>query len=174
MNNIKANQIMKLMGDIIYGYVDKDNNKHKDIGNEFSNIYQLQSPSELIKSKLGVCWDQVELERYYFNKENIKCKTYFMVYYNNTSCPTHTFLVFFENDKYHWFEHSWERYRGIYEYETLEQLINDIREKFISDQLILPINIDNLYIYEYEKPKYNISCSEFYNYCEKGIILNIK
>ena len=60
------NNIMLLLEEIEYGYKDVNNKYHNSIDNNFSDTYKLQSPSETEESKLGVCWDQVEYERYLF------------------------------------------------------------------------------------------------------------
>ena len=91
---MSENEIMKLMNKINYGWMDKEGIKHIDDFDTFSSDYILQSPENIIKNKIGVCWDQVELERYYFNKFNFSIKTFFIVYYDDNICPTHTFLIF--------------------------------------------------------------------------------
>ena len=85
------NNILNELNKIEYGWLDKNNKIHYEVNNEFSDNYILQSPEQTIKNKVGVCWDQVELERILFEKENIKFNTYFIVHYNNGKCPTHTF-----------------------------------------------------------------------------------
>ena len=161
-------EIMDLMNNIEYGWIDKNNNKHNIVDKTYSDNYILQSPNEVIKNKLGVCWDQVELERYYFKSNNWNVKTYFLVHYDGNKCPTHTFLTFEKNKKYYWLEHSWERFRGIHEYKYLKELLFDIKEKFIKYELNNQYEKDNLLLYEYPKPKYHISVQEFYNHCENN------
>ena len=156
------------MSDIKYGYCDCNNQIHRHIDNDFSIIYKLQSPKETLEHKVGVCWDQVELERYLFKKEDIEFKTYFIVHYDNDKCPTHTFLIYKENNKFFWFEHSWEKYRGIKSYNTEIDALKAIKEKFIKDELNNKYNPMNLCIYEYSKPKYGINVLDFYKHCEKG------
>ncbi len=171
---MSENEIMKLMNKINYGWMDKEGIKHIDDFDTFSSDYILQSPENIIKNKIGVCWDQVELERYYFNKFNFSIKTFFIVYYDDNICPTHTFLIFEKNNKYYWFEHSWEKFRGIHEYNNLKELLNDIKNKFINCELNGQYSDDNLKIYEYTKPKYNISVQEFYSHCEKGKLVDLE
>jgi hypothetical protein len=168
------NNIIKKLENIEYGWLDKNNKIHKEINNEFSNNYILQSPEQVIKNKIGVCWDQVELERYLFKKENINFNTYFIVHYDNDKCPTHTFLIYEQNNKYYWFEHSWELFKGIHEYNSELEALKDIKEKFIKEELNNNYEPMNLCIYKYHKPKYGITCIEFYKHCEKGdnIIIN--
>lgn len=159
------------MKDIEYGWVDKNNHKYSIIDDTFSNKFILQSPSEVIKNKVGVCWEQVELERYYFNSHNSNVKTYFIVYDDGNKCPTHTFLTYEKNNKFYWFEHSWERFRGIHEYNSLNELLDDVKEKFIKYELSDKCVLKNLMLYEYKKPKYHISVQEFYNHCNNSVNL---
>lgn len=162
--------IMNMMDDIDYGWVDIDGNKYIDDFEDFSSKYLLQTPNEVIKNKVGVCWDQVELERYYF-KNNYNVKTYFIVYYDGGKCPTHTFLTFEKNNKYYWFEHSWQTFRGIHEYDNLESLLVDVRDKFVND--FIDVNIGDVYVYKYDKPKYHISVQDFYKHCGNGKCINL-
>ncbi|MDD2434828.1 MAG: hypothetical protein PHO63_01085 [Bacilli bacterium] len=161
-------EIFELFNEIEYGWVDKDNKKHIVDYDTFFDKYKLQSPDELQESRIGVCWDQVELERYYFNNSGIDVKTYYMVYYDNAKCPTHTFLTYKLDHKVYWFEHSWDRHKGIHEYNNLKELLVDVRKKFIVDQLSEDICYDNLYIYEYTKPRYGMSVEEYCKHCESG------
>ena len=125
-------EILNKLDDIKYGFVSIDKNIYqddsKDWDKNFSKLYRLQSPEELIKNKYGVCWDQVELERYYLTQNNIEAKSYFIIAYAKMQEPTHTFIVV-KSDKYYWLEHSWELYRGIHEYETLKELLFDVKLK---------------------------------------------
>jgi len=119
----KPEAILKLMKNISYGYI---NNKNKRITNisdqDFEHDYRLQSPSELMASKIGVCWDQCELERFYFEKY---LKLQFNIYYleaKNQSQSTHTLLIYQTGGRFYWFENSWFKYRGIHEFDSLDFL----------------------------------------------------
>jgi len=174
----KLEQILFKMNDIEYGFVDNGHNVYHDTDedwdNSFGEKYRLQSPEELIKNKYGVCWDQVELERYYLEQENIKHSVYFIVNYDNMIYPTHTFVIINDEDKTYWLEHSWEPYKGIHEFKNEEETLKKVKEYF-ETMLKNKYNIenDNTYIYKYDKPKYGISCNEFYKHCESGIEVEI-
>ena len=161
------NEIMNKMECINYAWTDKDRNIYYNNDDDFENKFYFQSPEELIKSKNGICWEQVELERKYFEEANIEFETYFIVYYKD-NCPTHTFLIYKENNKYYWFEHSWEIYKGIHEYNSKNELLKDVRDKFIKTEIHDQFDCMNLCIYKYNKPKYGINCLEFYKHCESG------
>lgn len=167
-------EIMNLMENIEYGWMDKDNKRHTLVDETYSDNYVLQSPKEIIKNKVGVCWDQVELERYYFKGNGWNMKTYFLVHYDGNKCPTHTFLTFEKSNKYYWFEHSWEKFKGIHEYKSLKELLFDIRDKFIKYELDHNYVVENLKLHEYKKPKYHISVQEFFNHCDSGTYINFK
>ncbi len=128
-------EIMKLMAQISYGWIDKYDNRNYEVNEDFSNNYILQSPQQVLWTKIGVCWDQVELERYYFDNTKINKKTYFLCYYDDNKCPTHTFLVYEKNNCYYWFEHSWEKYRCIHTFNSIQDLLNNVKTKFIESEL---------------------------------------
>lgn len=171
----KISDIMNLMNDIEYGFKDKNgdniiNTDFEKWENEFYKFYYLQTPEELLQSKCGVCWDQVELERQLFQEHHIKCKTYFIYIVDNDMLPSHTFLTYENHGKHYWFEHSWGTYKGIHEYETELELLLDIKEIFKKEHDYVSDN-SFLYIYEYQKPKKHITCEEFYQYIETQKII---
>ena len=151
-----VNSIMKIMNTIEYGYLDDDKNNivysTEKWDNEFYKFYRLLTPDELLKNKCGVCWDQVELERKLFNENNIKIRTYFIYINDGENLPSHTFLTFENNNHHYWFEHSWNNYKGIHEYETEPEFLNNIKELFLKEHNYVSDN-SKLYIYEYNSPK---------------------
>ncbi len=164
-NYYKPVEILDLMKNIKYGFLDEKGSITTDYRN-----YKLKSPKDLLRTNYGICFDMVELERYYF--KNYYFKTYFIVYYKKGNCFSHTFLVYEDNSKLYWFENSWEKFRGINEYRNLKELLVDVRNKFISFYDIKNINND-LCIYEYKKPKYGISDYDFFKHCESGINIDV-
>ena len=93
---------------------------------------------------------------------NIPFKTYY-IEQDNQMRSTHTFLVYTKNNKFYYFENSYEKYRGIYEYHDLNTLLKDIIKHMMDDQ-----RSNGFKIYEYNKPKYGIGVQEFMDYCRKG------
>lgn len=172
----KLQIVLDKLDDIEYGFMDKEINIYpsdlKDWSKNFSKLYYLQSPQELIKNKYGVCWDQVELERFYLTENNIESKSYFIIAYGNEIDPTHTFIVV-KSNQYYWLEHSWEPYRGIHEYKSLNELLKDVKNKF--ELSLKNQNIKNykLAIYEYIKPEYNLTCIDFMKHCENGLKIGV-
>lgn len=152
---------------IQYGWVDSDGGKHTDMAH-YAERYKLQMPDQLLESRLGVCWDQVELQRKLFDYAGITTRSFFIVHYDEDKCPTHTFILFEYDNKIFWYEHAWAIMRGLHEYDNLKNAILDIRDKFIGNELRNKYNQRNLVIYEYDAPQKNLSCPEFYKHCEKG------
>ena len=78
--------VLDKMNDIKYGFVDNNKNIYPedkdDWDNNFGIKYHLQDPKTLINTKYGVCWDQVELERYYLKSKKLNFKSYFIVNYD--------------------------------------------------------------------------------------------
>lgn len=173
----KINDIMNVMNFIEYGFKDENgdniiNTSPRKWDDEFSKFYYLQTPEELLKSKCGVCWDQVELERKLFLDNDISCTTYFIYTTDGDMLPSHTFLTFESNNKYYWFEHSWFKYKGIHEYSNKLELLLDVKDKFIKDNDYISKDAFT-FVYEYEKPKEHISCTEFYKYIETQKLIKL-
>lgn len=160
---------------INYGVITKDNKIYKDptskewSDNWFSNGI-VQTGDEVLKSTYGTCWDQVELERKWFDEHNYKNKSFFLYfdlpYENNTS--THTVLVYEENNKYYLFENSWSGSEGITEFNSYNEAIKDIRNRLYEYNLEInpeyDLSKDDLKVFEYDKLTDSISVKEYLDY----------
>ncbi|MBR1939511.1 hypothetical protein IJ847_02145 [Candidatus Saccharibacteria bacterium] len=170
MNRAKIDEVMN---QIQYGWVDKDGGRHEELTG-FSASYALQLADELQESKLGVCWDQVELERKLFAEQGIKARAFFIVYYDDGRCPTHTFVLVEDGDKVVWYEHAWEFKRGWHEFDNLYDALREVRKNFIDVELHNDFEPQNLCIYQYSAPTEKLSCIDFYHHCEAGESFNDK
>ena len=160
------------MDTIEYGFLDDDGNNilNSDPIHWGEKIYLL-TPEELLEKRYGVCFDQVELERMLFESEKIFVKTYFICTYGGDNLPSHTFLTYESDGFIFWFEHSWAKYRGVHKYESLKELLLDVKGKFINSH---DVNREAFtFVYEYQKPKYHISCNEFYHYMETQKLMKL-
>lgn len=129
------NELLDYMNkNIRYGFIDTKGNKYCSPGskewiiNWFDNGI-VQNFETLLDTKIGTCWDQVEFERKWFSDNNYEFKTFFCFFENDKPLPTHTFLVYKEDNKYYWFENSFEIERGIHEYDSIDKLINSVMDK---------------------------------------------
>lgn len=161
-NYYSLEEVMNLLSDIKYGYMNNTGNVCYSF-DTFDDDYVLQSYKDMLKTKTGVCFDQVELERHYLYNRDIT--SYFICYYGEF-LQSHTFLVVKENNKYIWFEHAWEKYKGIYEYNSLDELLNDVKNKFMNEYNIL--DKDKILLKSYSKPKSGIGLSEYFKWVENN------
>ena len=170
-------ELLEFMDNIRYGFYGNDNKEYINDGSEESNKifqdaclteYSLADKDKVLKYRLGQCFDQTELERAWFREHNYEFKTIFIWFlfdYENTY-PTHSYLVYKENDKYYYFEHADYINRGIYEFDSYEEAIKFQMNKHIEYTKNMGNTIDDeaikhLHIYEYDISKYNISFEEF-------------
>lgn len=160
-----------------HGWIDSDNKRHYGINDAES--YRLQAPIELLESHLGICWDMTELNRCFFeNMTSLKYETYYLFYDDNKGCPSHSILVFYNNNKVYWFEPMFNDnscyYSGIHEYNNITELLQDLKNIFIKFSLInnlIPIEYDcsNIQLYKYEKPKEHINGYEMRKHIDNSI-----
>lgn len=145
-----------------YGYVDKDDIKHNEFASDWFDKFILQTQDDMLKSKVGCCFDAVELERSWFQTHGYEFKTIFEMvkldYPNNY--PMHTFLVYKKNGFWYYFEWADFLNRGIYQFKTLNEALDyqfynylkrldelnitgTLKEKIIRKTYLKPMNRPN-------------------------------
>lgn len=159
-----------------YGWVDRKGEKHKGANN--SDEYALQAPAELVESRIGICWDQTELQRAWFETHGYEVETYLLYYELNEDCwPSHSILVYRNAGRFCWFEPMFNGdvvyYCGIHEYESMGELLGKLRTKFVrngQEMGMLPEcpELAKFALYEYGRPVYGINDREFYTHCRRG------
>ena len=172
-------ELLKFMDDIEYAWMDKKGNFHTEIVPEMYTKYSLMSPEEVLKYKKGVCTDQSEFERDWFLKNEYEIKTiYEMVKldYDNVY-PSHSFLVYKDNDYWCWFENSDFNNRGIHKFNTLDELLNYQYKKYV--EFLNTFNITNdelekIIVTEYDKPEEHVTAEEYLNHVIDSKLLIIK
>lgn len=166
-------ELINKMQSIKYGWIEKDGTKHdaKIKRADFEKDWYLQNPKDLDKTKIGVCFDQVEYERLFFEEKEIPYKTILIFYNTGIKTHMHTFLVYKSKKKYCWIENTYEHYIGINEYDSMKELIKDLKNDFLYQNRLLVIG-ENVKYYMYDKPNYGINCEEFVTHCLNGKLLN--
>lgn len=175
-NNIKTPyELLDFMSkNINYGYLGKSGRVYhfddKDFNEKWYEEYILESDKDILKTLYGNCWDQVELERYWFEKNGYEVKTIFEIvnidYENNY--PTHSFLIFKdEKENWNWFENADFDNRVIYTFNSIDELIDNQYNKYL--KLLKNYNISNeevnkIIITEFSKPKSNISAQDYLDF----------
>lgn len=161
-------EVMELMDSIAYGWCDSEGKFYNNLSSDNCVEYKLLKPRDIIKRGFGVCWDQVELERYYLRSNKLNIKTCFLYYEDGINDESHTFLTYQKGNKYYWFEHAWNEFKGIHEYETMDELIQDVKDKFVLKVVKNELDMEKLHCYVYDKPKVELSVDEFYEHCKSG------
>ena len=125
-------ELLRRLNSYDYGYI-KNGQKIKGMKNFFED-YKSLTISEFEKYQIGVCWDYVHYEAYWFAKNKYKYETFYIqVQDEDNDCPSHTYLVFYlpNSSKVYYFESSWGKYQGIEAFDNINKLHNTIRERHI-------------------------------------------
>lgn len=157
---------------IKYGFVDKIGKIYDDPSSKewHENWYPtciVQDGNQILNTGYGTCWDQVELERKWFKENNYHFKTIFIWFKLNepNDLPTHSFLIYEDNGKYYWFEHSFEKHKGIHEFNSYEEAIDYVENKQLEYAILNSGAHEDdkklIVAYEYDKPKNKCNVDEY-------------
>ena len=140
--------------------------------NDFNKFYKIRLKEDFVKNKYGVCWDYCEFEREFFSSVGIKHTCYFVLNFltREDGGPTHTFLLYEQNNKWFWFEWAWQQFRGIWEYNTKEEALADVLTKFVE---LNAVQYDHTDGYEFNKVSKRLNAYLFVEHCMQGKPLNI-
>ena len=175
MNNIKTpEELLDFMShNINYGYLGKNGKVYHQGDSNFDEDwykqYILEDKEDILENLCGNCFDQVELEREWFLNNGYEIKTiYEMVKleYENVY-PTHTFLIFKDNNSWCWFENADSNNRGIHRFNSLDELLDFQYKKYVEYLKTFNIKdseIEKIIMTEFDKPKENISSDEYLNH----------
>jgi|GEM_PF-922957 len=140
--NLKTpSDLLAFMDGIEYGFVGNDGEKYSEQDERFRDSWYpkciVQSGDELLESRCGTCWDQVELERKWFKEHAYQFVTIFSWFEvkKPNNYPNHTFLAFNDNEKWYWFEHAYSGNRGIHEFAALDDLVNEVKTRLLEDAI---------------------------------------
>ena len=158
--------LLKLINNIKYGYVDKENNIYTGDDEEWFFKYKLQSKEELLTNKVGNCYDVTELLRSCLENSYI-VETFFMMialpYKNNYS--THSYLVYKDNNSYNLIENKFGLNEGIHKFKTREEVVRYQALsylKFLRNNYNLTRDEEKYFITtSFDKPKSGISASSY-------------
>ncbi len=173
-------ELLEFMDEIEYGFQDDEVNRYGSWDeNEFEESvltkWKLSSPKRLLETKIGHCFDQVELERDWFRNHEYKFKTFYIMFLFDepNDYSTHTFLIYEDKEQWKLFEHSDYFNRGIHVFNNISDALKfemnyHIKENEKYNMMNEEI-IRHLHIFEYGDIKYNVSFDDFINeILEKG------
>jgi len=166
-----AEDLMKYFkANMNYGFIYRHkifSDLEQDFQENMNKLYKIRLNKDFIKNKYGVCWDFCEFERLFFDTMKIEHECFFIESYLTETIggPTHTFTIFKEKTKWYWFEYSWFYHRGIWEFNSKEEAIKNIIEKFKNFYNNKLININ---LYKTSKVTKRLNAYEFVNHCLSG------
>ena len=166
------NLIKDKLLDIKLGYRDKNGNLCSGFNESFKDNYYLQTPKSLLETKVGLCFDQVELERELVSKLDVDCRTYFINYPDDKMDYSHSFLIYKDTKKYYWIENAWLKYRGLHMYDSKDDLFDDVLGKFVDT--IPNGDIKKIKMYMFDKPRAGINYSKYFTHCINGRSVKVK
>jgi len=146
-NTNMLEELMDFMNkNIVYGWIDNENNRHINTLRGFRENYQISSIEEILSTGLGTCIEQAKLIKFFFDKFEIENKLYCYREYETEEnfgkiVKMHCFILAHFNEKWYHFEHSSERNRGIYVYDDIESAIIDITNKFNDQNIYHSMNL---------------------------------
>ena len=147
--NEKLINILNEVKSIGYGYVTSDGVVHKNSKRDFYlTNYKLMSIDDVIKYRVGTCYEQTEYTAYLLDKEKIPYKKYNIIYDVPNKIARHTFCVVEDNNKYILMESSWLIDNNVFD--SLEDLIISIVKKYPRMYKLEDFDIDKVEIYEYD------------------------
>jgi ribosomal protein S18 acetylase RimI-like enzyme len=126
-------------------------------------------PIELIdKHHVGICWDFVNYEYYYFNKNHIPTESYLFVMQksdNPDDIVTHTFIIFRYEGKKYWFESSWFGHQGIHEVSGYKDVVKELVDKYGKHSY-------SVYKYDPKGMDKNITNGQFFKKATRNLVYN--
>ena len=171
-----ARQLLEYMDEnVVYGMYDYENNiRYLGNCNNFeshvANTWKPSSPKQMQKYGVGICYDQVELEKDFFKNQGYVCKTFFIWFKCNRAnkYPTHTYLIFKDKNTnaWYWFEHSDFNNRGIHKYNSLKEAINAQKLshiKFAKSYRKSKTDASKIEIFEYDNIEFGTKFNDFIN-----------
>lgn len=174
---VTPEELLKFMSQYFsYGYLGKDGRVFVPTDIDFNDSwylnYRLQGVDDILSTRIGNCFDMVEFEREWFSKHGYQIKTFFeMVKVDYTNpYPMHSFLVYQMDNFWYLFEFSDARYRGIFKFLNLSELLAYQHSNYISslkEYNILKEGLDSIIIKEYDKLYSGISAEEYLNHVLK-------
>lgn len=172
------NELLMFMDKINYGYLSKSSKVYLNNDGDWYLEYILENTSDILTTMTGNCFDQTELERDWFTKNNYYVETYFeMVNLNyKNAYPTHSFLIYKNNGNWYLFEHADYENKGIYEFTSKEELLIFQMNNYISYLKtfnISDLELSKVILRKFERPNKHIDAKEYLDYVVNSEIVNI-
>lgn len=114
----------------------------------------VQSPKQIEKTRVGVCWDYTSYEAWYFKKNftGVTVTAWYIVYGLKPDCPTHTFLTFEYEGNYYYFDSSFSDVAGVWAADNEKDIINFVIDSMMKHdpRLINEVKRSNFGLFKYD------------------------
>lgn len=153
-------ELMQFMdSNVTYGWIDKDKFYHFNNLFNFRKNYRTSTIEEILKYGIGTCIEQAKLIKYFFDVIGLENKLYCHRTYEDNEpfnkIKMHCFVLFKYKDSWYHFEHSDSMKKGIHQYKTIEEALNNITSGFPVDDIRvltqIPLIPDNISYYEFNQ-----------------------
>lgn len=94
------------------------------------NLWHHRSVDEILNDQISNCYESTFLVGEFLKLMKIDYQKYIIGRYDNLAL-SHMFITYKAFDKYYYFEHALRDFKGIYSYDTIEELEHDIFNKYI-------------------------------------------
>ena len=164
-----------MSNNINYGYLGKNNKIYyfgdSNFDSDWYSEYVLESKDDILRTGIGNCFDQTELERCWFLENDYEIKTVFVMVnldYEN-SYPTHAYLCYKnkDNDGWNWFENSDFDNRGIHRFQSFNEIVKyqlDKYKEFLKTFDVKDDELDKIVVKVFSKPNDNCSANEYLDF----------
>lgn len=126
-----------------YGWIDKFGTKHRDELKNFKALYKINTIGQIMDSNLGTCIEQAKFQKYVFDRLGLECKTYVDRRYEKADekkgIKMHCLTVYEKDGKWYYFEHCNNPSRGIKEYASLDDFLEDYKSKMGENRILTEI-----------------------------------
>ena len=109
--------------------------KETDMALKFFKYYKLQTPEQLLKSKMGVCWDQTYFEKRWLEDRGFETQQFYIELDINPARPTHTFTIFKDGDDWFYFENSFYIIRQVTKIRNVKNLVDMVITAMVNEEV---------------------------------------
>jgi hypothetical protein len=112
------------------------------------NLWRHRNVAEILNDQISNCYESSYLVGEFFKLNEIKYQKYIIGRYNNILL-SHMFITYELNDKWYYFEHALNDFKGIFQYDSQKEMEQDIFSKFIyydNNEMNKEIDFDNYFL----------------------------
>lgn len=152
----------------LYNWMNKNIDYYLDSEDYENCTDSTQTADEILKSRKGHCAEQSYLELQELERMGYTCHMYYCKE-ENSEDPygyegnAHVFVVYEDDDKYYYFENAMQRNKGIYEFDSLDEIFDHIKDTWLRYDK----KSDTLEIREMKKPIVHVDNEELARQCYK-------